>query len=330
MSPAPRRPEARPTATVVVCAYTEDRWDDIVSGLAGVRSQTVAPLEVLVVIDHNPALQARCERELTGVRVVPNTLTKGLSGARNTAVALARGEVTVFLDDDATPEPRWLELLLAAYDDPRVQAVGGSASPVWPAGRGRPDQLAPELDWVIGCTYVGQPTRRSDVRNLMGCNMSFRTSVFAEVGGFDETAGRVGTIPLGCEETELCIRLTQRVPGARVVFEPAAVVHHHVTEPRTTWAYLRSRSMGEGLSKAAMARLVGAGDATSTERDYVRRVLTAGVRRELARGLRGRAAGWRGAAGIVTALAWTSVGYLRGRLGLGSRMGRTAAAGRAG
>ena len=175
----------------------------------------------------------------------------GASGARNTGVAVATGDVVAFLDDDARPEPDWLERLMAAYDDPAVMAVGGVARPVWPDRR--PDHLPPELDWLVGCTYLGQPTERADVRNLWGCNMSVRRFLFEEIGGFDEDAGRVGLIPLGAEETEFCIRIAQRRPGSRVVFEPAAVVHHRVTPARTEFSYLRSRSHAEGVSKAAMA-----------------------------------------------------------------------------
>ena len=43
----------------------------------------------------------------------------------------------------------------------------------------------------------------------MGCNMSFRREVFERIGGFAEEIGRIGKNPLGCEETELCIRARQ-------------------------------------------------------------------------------------------------------------------------
>ena len=112
------------------------------------------------------------------------------------------------------------------------------------------------------------------MRNVTGCNMSMRRSVFDVVGTFDERIGRIGQVPLGCDETELCIRLGQTIPGARVVFEPSALVHHRVTEARTTWRYLRSRSYAEGLSKALIARLIGASDATAVESRYLVQALT--------------------------------------------------------
>jgi GT2 family glycosyltransferase len=291
--------------SVVVAAHTLDRWGDIVAGVDALAHQTVPPLETILVVDHNDDLLARARDAFPGIRVLDNQRTGGASGARNTGVAAAKGTIIAFVDDDARPEPDWIERLLPAYDDPSVLAVGGVARPVWPDRR--PAHLPPELDWLVGCTYLGQPTVRTDVRNLWGCNMSVRAEVFDRVGGFDEEVGRIGLVPLGNEETELCIRIAQRIPGARVVFEPSAVVHHRVTEARCRWSYLVTRSHAEGISKAAMSRVVGTGDATSDERRYATRVLPRGVLRELAH------LNVRGAVGIVTCLAVTTWWYVRAR-----------------
>jgi len=306
---------------VVVAAHTMDRWDDIVAGMTALAHQTVPPLETILVVDHNDGLLARARAELAGVHVVENLRTGGASGARNTGIALAKGAIIAFVDDDARPEPDWVEQLLSAYDDESVMAVGGVARPVWPSWR--PAHLPPELDWLVGCTYLGQPTVRTDVRNLWGCNMSVRAEAFDRVGTFDEEIGRIGLIPLGNEETELCIRIGQRLPGARVVFEPSAVVHHRVTEARCQWSYLVTRSHAEGISKAAMSQAVGTGDATSEERRYATRVLPKGVLRELAH------LNVRGAFGIVTCLAVTTWWYVRGRLGHASAIGAQGASSRA-
>ena len=48
---------------------------------------------------------------------------------------------------------------------------------------------------MVGCTYEGQPTALAPVRNVMGCNMAFRTSVFDTAGLFGEDLGRVGRVP---------------------------------------------------------------------------------------------------------------------------------------
>jgi glucosyl-dolichyl phosphate glucuronosyltransferase len=319
-SPAP----VLPRATVVICVYTEKRWDDIVAAVGSVAAQDVRAAEVLVVVDHNPALLERARAEFGAgsdghVRVLANAHRQGLSGARNTAVAAASGDVVVFLDDDAAARPGWLRALLTPYADPDVVAVGGVAHPRFPDTRpgllptgGNSADATGELDWVVGCTYTGQPTERAEVRNLMGCNMSVRREVFARVGGFAEDLGRIGRNPLGCEETELCIRARQAYQRAgeeiRIIFEPAAAVDHRVSDDRVEWAYLRRRSWAEGLSKAAVSKLVGTDDALATERSYVARVLPTAVLRELKEGR------VSSAAAVVTALAYTTAGYVRGKL----------------
>jgi glucosyl-dolichyl phosphate glucuronosyltransferase len=303
---------SEPSVTVIVCTHSSDRWDDLRAGLSALRTQTVLPARVLVVVDRNPGLMDRLKRELPEVEVVANSGSGGVSGARNTGIAAAEGELVVFLDDDARPEPTWLELMLAPFADPRVQIVGGRAEPVWP--RDRPDHVVPELDWLVGCTHRGVPTERSVVRNPIGASMALRRDLVDQVGGFHDGVSRSGPLPLGCDDTEFAIRVVRALPESLVVFEPAAVVHHRVGAERTTWSYLRRRSRAEGLSKATVAALAGQEAATSVERVYVRRVLPAAVLRELGRGLRGDRAGWSGAAGVVVALGLTTYGYVSGSL----------------
>jgi GT2 family glycosyltransferase len=302
--------------SVVICAYTERRWQDIVAALASIRAQTRPPARTILVVDHNPPLLERARVAFPDVVVVPNDGRVGLSGGRNTGVSHAVGDVVAFLDDDARAEPDWLERLVTGYSSPSVVGVGGTAIPVWP-GR-RPRWLPPEFDWVVGCSFVGLPTAATPVRNLIGANMSFRRQVFDAVGGFTDGLGRVGTRPLGCEETELGIRLRQRHTGIRLVYEPAAIVHHRVTKDRVAWRYFCSRCYAEGFSKAMVSRMVGAKDALETERRYVRSVLPRAMVRGLDPRRRHRSAGLMRVGAVVAGLMLTTAGYARGRLALRS------------
>ncbi len=214
------------TASVVICAYTEARWDSLAAGARAAAEGTLAPLEVIVACDHAPELEARVRAELPWVVAVANDGPRGLSGARNAGLARARGDVVAFLDDDALPSRDWLERLIAAYRDPRVVGVGGTARPVFPGER--PAFLAPEFDWVVGCTYRGLPDEPGPVRNLIGANMSFRRAALTRAGGFVNGIGRIGTRPVGCEETELCIRLAHLDPRGVILFDPSVAVDHFV------------------------------------------------------------------------------------------------------
>ncbi|ROS61997.1 glycosyl transferase family 2 [Frigoribacterium sp. PhB160] len=297
-----------PSVSVVVCAYTEDRWADLEQSVESVRRPD-GSTEVVLVIDYNDALLARSRDRWDDVLVIPNEFRQGLSGARNTGVARSRGDVVAFLDDDATAAADWLDLLTIQFADPSVVGVGGHATPVWPEGGG--ELYPPELLWVVGCSHRGLPTTTSDVRNVIGCSMAFRREAILSVGGFNPDTGRVGKIPLGCEETELCIRVRQADPTARIVLEPRADVRHHVTPDRVTWAYLRRRGFYEGVSKAALSRQLGSGDALSSESDYLRRVIPAAVVRELRATGRG---GATRAAALVTVVSATVLGYAVGSL----------------
>lgn len=315
---------------IVVCAYTLQRWDDIVSGLAEAERQLVQTSrdgELVLVVDHNAELYARALAELAhpGLTILENSRTQGLSGARNTGVTEVEADVYVFLDDDAVPQPGWLDGLLDPFDDAAVIITGGAATPRWP-DTGRPVTLPAgddrgEFDWVVGCTYAGQPRTLSEVRNVMGCSMAMRAQVFRTAGLFGEDLGRVGTVPYGCEETELCIRAAE-TPGVRIVFEPASQVLHRVTPQRTTWSYLWRRCYAEGISKAAVAERTAPRKALATETAYTTRVLPKGLARELRSVPRRGGAGLAGAGAIMTGLAVTMVGYAVGRIAIrGGRRG---------
>ncbi|MEU0925038.1 glycosyltransferase family 2 protein [Streptomyces malaysiensis] len=386
--------------SVVICVYTEERWDDILAAVDSVRTQSLPAQETLLVVDHNTRLLRRLKdhygdggadaaagaagseagaftgaprdtagparnargadanpgagagtdaftgpaqdtaspaRDAVGagagaggrggsaaagayvdagagqrVRVVANSGSRGLSSGRNTGIAVSCGEVIAFLDDDAIAERDWLRHFAAAYAEPRVLAVGGRTVPVW-ASRRRPVWFPEEFDWVVGCSYRGLPPGRVRVRNVLGGNASFRREAFDAAGGFASGIGRDGDKrPLGCEETELCIRLARARPDALLLIDDRAVIHHKVPAARERFGYFRSRTYAEGLSKALVTRSVGAQAGLETERRYTTRVLPAGIARGLRDALLGHAGGAGRAAAIVAGVAAAAGGYLVG------------------
>ncbi|MFE7776724.1 glycosyltransferase family 2 protein [Streptomyces sp. NPDC057445] len=327
--------------SVVICVYTEDRWEDILAAVDSVRQQSLPALETLLVVDHNPQLLERLTEEFKGcgahraaayeeeVRVLANAGPRGLSAGRNTGIAAARGEIVAFLDDDAVAEREWLRYFDEGYDDPRVMAVGGRTLPAWASGR-RPAWFPEEFDWVVGCTYRGLPPGRVRVRNVLGGNASFRRTAFDASGGFATGIGRDGDKrPLGCEETELCIRLGRALPHAVLLIDDRAVIHHKVPAAREHFGYFRTRTYAEGLSKALVARSVGSGKGLESERRYTTRVLPAGVARGLRDALLGRRGGAGRAGAIVTGVATAAAGYalanMRTRAGVAFSHGPIAA-----
>src|SRR5450759_3776968 len=118
---------------VVICAYTEDRWQDLVVAVESVQRQTVLPRAIILVVDHNPALLKRALASLAGVVVTENRGLPGASEARNSGVAMADAETKIiaFLDDDAIAHPDWIEHHRAGYSDAHVLGIGGKTEPLW-------------------------------------------------------------------------------------------------------------------------------------------------------------------------------------------------------
>lgn len=299
--------------SVVICAYTEARWDDILRAINSVRRQTRAAHEIILVIDHNPKLFDRMRRAISDMVLIENSGPRGLSGARNTGVAVAKGEVIAFLDDDAEASADWLERLVAWFSSDAIVGAGGVVEPKWEGKQ--PRWFPSEFYWVVGCSYRGLPEVSGPVRNLFGGCMCIRHKAFDLAGGFHGGIGRSQGRPMGCEETEFCIRVHQRRPDWLFMYEPQAWAYHRVPAERTRWKYFRSRCYAEGLSKAQVAQLVGMADGLSSERTYTMRALPLGVARGLGEAVwRHDLSGLMRAGAIVAGLGFTALGFGVGML----------------
>ena len=297
------------TCGVIICAYTEGRWELLERAIESSVAQSVDHHLVLVV-DHNDALLARATERWPDITVVPNRYEQGLSGARNTGVETVRGDAIAFLDDDAAAEPGWLAELIAPLTDPEVGITGGHVIPDWNGDS--PAWFPDEFLWVVGCSYVGLPTESAPIRNPIGASMAIRRDVFQAVGGFFDGVGRVGTLPMGCEETELSIRA--RSAGFGAMLQPSSVVRHRVSPDRHTLRYFLRRCRAEGQSKAIVAAVTDTGAALSSERSYVARTLPMGVLSRARRALTGpdRTGALAGIGAIVLGLAATATGFALG------------------
>lgn len=320
------------SVSVIICAYTEKRWDDLLAVVESLRHQTVPPREVIVVVDYNDALLKRVQEHITGVIAIENRRAKGASGSRNTGVAVAQGTVVAFLDDDVIAEPTLIEQLLAPYDNPAIVGVGGKIDPLW-IGK-RPAWFPDEFTWVVGCTFRGMP---SDIApNRIAANMSVRRDIFIAMEGFRESSGwnpknrenrgktkerfnfsRVRHYE-GGEEPELCIRIANRYQGRlKFFYAPLASVRHHVPEQRTRWRYFLWRSYYEGVGKAFVVSLHGTKEGLAAERKYTFKALPRAVLRELRGALfHLDPSGIARAGAIIVGLSSTVTGYLVSRISL--------------
>jgi glycosyltransferase involved in cell wall biosynthesis len=303
-------PLRNPSVSLVVGTWSSERWNDLVRLVDSARMQTRPPDEFLLVVDHNPNLLERARRTFPDVVCVANRHERGASGVKNTGLERATSAVVAFIDDDVEPEQEWLSALTAGYAYPDVLGVGGAIRPRWDIGR--PSWFPSEFDWVVGCTYTGHRRDPGPVRNLIGANMSIRSSVLEALGGFRTEAGKVGNRSRP-EETDLCVRAQLLWPQGRWMYAPNALVHHRVPADRSTPAYFLSRCYHEGRGKADLVASVGARSGLSVEKDYVGRTLVGAIRRSLIALLRRRDVREANRAGVITVgLLITATGYATG------------------
>jgi len=238
--------------SVIISTYTKERYKDVLRCIESVRHQSLKPYEILLILDPVKSLVEYYKNIVPkDVRVVVSD-GFGLSKARNKGVFEAKGDIIAFIDDDAWADDLWLEKIVENYSDEGVYGVGGKIIPVFE--NGRPKWLPEELDWIVGCTYKGMPEQRTNIRNPIGANMSFRREAFEIAGPFRSEIGRYGKKLLSGEEAEFAMRLRKIKPDAKIIYEPSAVVYHKVPKSRVRISYAVKRAFYEGYSKAILAK----------------------------------------------------------------------------
>jgi cellulose synthase/poly-beta-1,6-N-acetylglucosamine synthase-like glycosyltransferase len=238
---SPQQP--RPSATVAIC--THERPDDLARALGAVTSLS-APAHEILVVDNAPvtARTRSVVAQFPGVRYIVEP-RKGLNVARNRALREATGDVVAFTDDDATPEPAWLEALRANFADRRVLCVTGLTLPL------ELETTAQEL-FEEHCTFARGFRRRvfdGRVDNPLavakvgaGANMAVRRTLATAVGPFDERLD-AGTPTRSGGDHEMFARIL--LGGWRIVYEPWAVSwHRHRRSERELVATVRGYGTG--------------------------------------------------------------------------------------
>jgi GT2 family glycosyltransferase len=227
------RRESWPRISVIVCTYNGSATlHDCLDGLGKLQ---YPHYEVILVDDGSHDQSAAIAREF-GARVI-STENRGLSAARNTGLEAATGEIVVYIDDDAYPDPDWLTYLAATFRRASHAAVGGP-------------NLAPATDGSIAECVVNAPggpvhVLLSDTvaEHIPGCNMAFRKECLQAIGGFDTQFRAAG------DDVDVCWRIQQR--GWTIGFSPAAMVwHHRRNSLRAYW----KQQQGYGKAEALLER----------------------------------------------------------------------------
>lgn len=226
------------TAQITVGISTLNRPRELARCLDALLQGDVLPDEILIVDQGgDPQVRAFIDRQSRDTSVPVNYIRqthRGLSASRNEVVRSATHGILAITDDDCVPDAGWLAAIKAAFATPPFpDAVTGRVLPLGPDEPGlyavslrtrteRRDFTSAALPWRVGT----------------GANFAARTALLRDVGGYDERLG-AGSPGRAAEDLELCHRLLQS--GARIRYEPGAVVYHERQPKRrrmeTRWSY---------------------------------------------------------------------------------------------
>jgi GT2 family glycosyltransferase len=166
---------------------------------------------------------------------------------RDLGAKVAKGDYLAFIDDDAYPDPEWLNTTSKKLKDKNILGVGGP-------------QVTPPQDsfWqkVSGAMFVsflnGSAWKRyypdfesegMEIDDWPTVNFVVRKEIFWEVGGFDSNF-------YPGEDTKLCLDILNTNKGI-LVYEPNALVFHH----RRSGFIRHMRQVGRyGLHRGHFAR----------------------------------------------------------------------------
>jgi O-antigen biosynthesis protein len=210
-STLPHRPLPKaPFVSVIVCSY--NGGPTLASCLDSLGKLNYPEYEVILVDDGSTDDTSYIAAQFPGVRYIHQS-NQGLSQARNTGGAAAKGEVFAYTDSDCMVDPDWLYYLVGTLVSGDYAGVGG------------PNVTPPAKNWIQACVAAapGGPSHvlLTDVvaEHIPGCNMAFYRWAFEGVGGFDTEYRKAG------DDVDFCWRIQQA--GWVIAFSPTALVWHY-------------------------------------------------------------------------------------------------------
>jgi glycosyltransferase involved in cell wall biosynthesis len=238
-----------------------------------VASQTWTDWEVLVLgqgdVAAEAAMRAAAAAAAPGDRRIryAHLPARGLSRARNAALAETTAPVVAFLDDDCEADPRWLETIGGAFAaDSRLGLVGGAVRPAGPVGfLSSCPTLAPAEALYDPAASPQRPPQGWD---WIGANFALRRTAARLTGEFDIHLGGGAEFPAG-EDTDYKLRM--EALGVRMLTTPRSIVLHSsgTRSGRAAWRSQRNYALGNG---ALAAKQTLAGDPRGRRwRDHTRR-----------------------------------------------------------
>src|SRR5438552_6578491 len=182
-------------------------------------------IEVIVVDDGSGDATADFVPRMKGIVYLRNETNAGFVGSCNRGAAQARGKYLLFLNNDTTVKPGWLDALLETFQfEPRAGLVGSKL--LFPDGR---LQEAGGIIWRDGSGWNRgkfcdpENPEYNFLREVDYCSAAcvmVPRSLFQSVGGFDSKFA-----PAYYEDADLAFKLQHA--GFKILYQPLCEIIHY-------------------------------------------------------------------------------------------------------
>lgn len=239
--------------SVIICTYNREKY--IYNVLQSVAANGYPhDCYEIVLVDNNCTDNTlkecnRFQQDYPEVRFVccqePN---QGLSYARNCGIREAKGDILVYVDDDALVNKEYLQTyadFFAAH--PEIDAAGGPIIPKYETEE--PSWMSHYTRMLLtGYKYNGEKAKEFASNDYPGGgNAAYRSSVFEKVGLFNVELGRKGDNLAASEEKDIFDKM--RALGMHIYYLPTAILYHIIPERKLTDDYFKRLSFGIGQSE---------------------------------------------------------------------------------
>ena len=183
---------------------------------------------------------------------------QGLSAARNKGIKEAKGNVLVYIDDDALIDIWYLRTIseyMSAH--PEISAVGGPIIPLYETVEPKwMTRYTKEL--LCGYLYLGDKERTfPGDRYPGGGNAAYRSDVFQKVGLFNTDLGRKGDSLMGAEEKDIFDKMCSQ--KMQFMYLPKMILHHIIPQKKLECDYFDRLTYQIGLSERQRTKVLSTG-----------------------------------------------------------------------
>lgn len=233
--------------SVIICTY--QRSEKLSNAIKSVIEQSLEPAEYEIVVVNNDYLNDDIHQLVHEFRMTYNldesylrymeAPLKGLSFARNVGLFGAKGEVILYIDDDAIANPNLLEETVKGFSDrPDIGVMGGSIILSLQGERPEAVKSGTEAFWSQ-LIVEGEEIIESNFQWEFpyGANFAVRHAALMRIGGFRSAYGRKGNDYAGGEE--IVVSFMMREIGYKVGLNPKMKVIHDVDTSRYTVEHVR-------------------------------------------------------------------------------------------